>query len=151
MHVVSDCLAGVDDDLTNSCSSNTIHLYYRFYLLQNTHTHTRLTALCPGLPGWAGTRKVKPMWILLKQETVSGSGISWAICKSASRSRQITTPAPHCSVFTDRVPFLPPNQQTNRVKALLSWTISSANGDIGVYGHWCAVSRQVYMYSAASC
>jgi len=21
------------------------------------HTHTRLTALCPGLPGWAGTRK----------------------------------------------------------------------------------------------
>jgi len=30
---------------------------------------------------------------------VSGSGISWAICKSASCSRQITTPAPHHSVF----------------------------------------------------
>ena len=30
----------------------------------------------PGLPGSAGTRKVKPIWILLKQETVSGSGIS---------------------------------------------------------------------------
>ena len=41
-------------------------------------THTRLTALFPGLPGWAGTRKVKPIWILLEQETVSGSGISWA-------------------------------------------------------------------------
>jgi len=40
------------------------------------HTHTRLMALCPGLPRWAGTRKVKPIWILLKQETVSGSGIS---------------------------------------------------------------------------
>ena len=26
------------------------------------HSHTRLTALCPGLPGWAGTRKVKPIW-----------------------------------------------------------------------------------------
>ena len=39
------------------------------------------------------------MWILLKQETVSGSGISWAICKSAPRSRQITMPAPHHSVF----------------------------------------------------
>ena len=39
------------------------------------------------------------MWILLKQETLSGSGISWAICKSAPRSRQITTPAPHHSVF----------------------------------------------------
>jgi len=64
-----------------------------------THTHTRLTALFPGLPGWAGTRKVKPIWILLKQETVSSSGISWALCKSAPRSRQITTPAPHHSVF----------------------------------------------------
>ena len=30
---------------------------------------------------------------------MSGSGISWAICKSAPRSRQITTPAPHHSVF----------------------------------------------------
>ena len=63
------------------------------------YTHTRLTALCPGLPGWAGTRKIKPIWILHKQETVSGSGISWAICKSAPRSRQITTPAPQLSVF----------------------------------------------------
>jgi len=44
----------------------------------HTHTHTRLTVLCPGQPGWAGTKKVKPIWILLKQETVSGSGISLA-------------------------------------------------------------------------
>ena len=34
------------------------------------HTHTRLTALFPGLPECAGTRKVKPIWILLKQEKV---------------------------------------------------------------------------------
>jgi len=46
-----------------------------------------------------------------KQETVSGSGISWAICKSGPCSRQITTPAPHHSVFTGQMPFLPPNQQ----------------------------------------
>ena len=64
-----------------------------------THTHTRLTALFLGLPRWAGTRKVKPIWISLKQYTVSGSGTSWAICKSAPRSRQITTPAHHHSVF----------------------------------------------------
>ena len=44
----------------------------------HTHTHTRLTVLCPRLPRWAGTRKVKPIWILLEQEIVSGSGISWA-------------------------------------------------------------------------
>jgi len=60
----------------------------------HTHTHVHLTALYPGLHGWAGTRKVKPIRILLEQETVSGSGISWAIRKSAPRSRQITTSAP---------------------------------------------------------
>ena len=42
---------------------------------------------------------------------MSGSGISWAICKSAPRSRQITTPAPHHADFTRQMPFLPPNQQ----------------------------------------
>ena len=64
-----------------------------------------------GLPRWAGTRKAKPIWILQKQETVSGSGISWAICKSASHSRQITTPAPHHSVFY-RPDALPATQPT---------------------------------------
>ena len=43
---------------------------------------------------------------------MSGSGISWAICKSAPRSRQIAMPAPHRSVFTDEMPFLLPNQQS---------------------------------------
>ena len=38
------------------------------------------------------------------------SGISWDICKSAPRSRQITMPAPHHSVF--------PCSPTNSVKAL---------------------------------
>ena len=81
-------------------------------ILSHGYTHTRLTALFPGLPGWAGTRKVKPIWILLKQETLSGSDISWAICKSAPSFRQITTPAPHHSVFLQAsMPFLPPNQQ----------------------------------------
>jgi len=78
---------------------------------QNTHTHTCLTALFPGLPRWAGTRKVKPIWILLKQGTVSGSGISWAVCKSAPHSRPITTPAPHHSVFY-RPDALPATQPT---------------------------------------
>jgi len=77
----------------------------------NTHTHTRLTALFPGLPRWASTRQVKPIWILLKQETVTGSSISWAICKSAPRSRQITTPAPHRSVLY-RLDALPVAQPT---------------------------------------
>ena len=85
--------------------------HYTSSLWRYTHTHTHLTSLFPGLPGWAGSRKVKPIWILLKQETVSGSGISWAICKSAPRSRQITTPSPHHSVFY-RPDALPATQPT---------------------------------------
>ena len=75
-----------------------------------THTHP-FNGPFPGLPRWAGTRKLKPIWILLKQDTVSGSGISWAICKSALRCRQITTPSPHHSVFY-RPDALPAAQPT---------------------------------------
>ena len=41
---------------------------------KHTHTqsHTRLTALFLGLPGWAGTRKLKPIWILLKHQSTEG-------------------------------------------------------------------------------
>ena len=75
--------------------------YFFCICTENTHTHTNtcLTALFPGLPRWAGTRKVKQICILLKQDTMSGSGISWAICTSAPCSRQITMPAPHHSSF----------------------------------------------------
>ena len=70
----------------------------------NTHTRVRLTTTQVSQYQKGKTN--------LQQETVSGSGISWAICKSAPCSRQITTPAPYHSVFfTGRMPFLPPNQQ----------------------------------------
>ena len=47
-----------------------------------------------------------------------GSGISWTICKSFSTCcRQITTPVPHHSVFTGQIPFLLPNQESQRLKA----------------------------------
>ena len=70
----------------------------RYKQANNTSIHSRY-------------QNVNPIWILLKKETESGSGISWAICKSASCSRQVTTPAPQQSVFTGQIPFLPPNQQ----------------------------------------
>ena len=96
-------------------------------VLSFTNPHTPLTALFPEIPGWAGTRKVKPIWISLKQETVSGSGISWAICKSASRSRQITTPAPHHSVFYRPDALPAPNQQRQSTEGRLSVTQYAAN------------------------
>jgi len=41
-----------------------------------------------------------------------GSGISWAICKPAPHSRQITTPASHHSVFYYRLDALHATQPT---------------------------------------
>ena len=76
----------------------------------NTHTHTH-THIHPFNGPFSGTTRVgryqKGNWILLKQETVSGSGISWAIGKSAPCSRQTTTPAPHSSVVFYRPDALP--------------------------------------------
>ena len=63
------------------------------------------------------TRKVKTNLDLLEQETVSGSGISWAICKSAPHPRQ---PRQHPTTQ-----FLqagcPSCRPTNSVKALKDW------------------------------
>ena len=92
-----------------------------------THTHTFNGPLSgTTVPGWAGTRKVKPIWILLKRGTVSGSGISSAVCKSAPRSRQTTTPAPNHSVFTGRMPFLLPNQQHQSTEGYILWSCYKA-------------------------
>jgi len=74
-------------------------LMWSSYSIFDTHTHTHLTALSPGLPGSAGTRKVKPIWILLKQETVIGSGISICICfLSSTILNNFTAEYSNCTV-----------------------------------------------------
>jgi len=102
--------------------------------LGHTHTHNHLMALFPGLPGWAGTRKVKPIWILLKQETVSGSGISWAVCKSAPRSRHNHASTPPLSFYRpDALPVAQPtaSKHWRQVVSLASWTNTKCNSSIG--------------------
>ena len=94
------------------------------YTHARTHTHTH-----PFNGPLSGTTRVsqyqKGKTILLEQETVSGSGISWAIGKSAPRSRQITTPAPHHSVFyrPDALPAAKPYG----VKALKAQALKAHN------------------------
>ena len=61
---------------------------------------------------------------------MSGSGISWTICKSAPRSRQITTLAPHQSVFY-RPGALPATQPTASVKPALK------------HLHWLPVEQRI--------
>jgi len=53
---------------------------------------------------------------LLEQETVSGSVISLAICKSAPHPREITTQAPYHPVFLQAA--CPACRPANSVKAL---------------------------------
>jgi len=102
--------------------SSSQHYAHPLYTTQNnTHTHTQHTfnGSLSRTTRVSRYRKVKPIWILLKQETVSGSGISWAICKSAPHSRQITTPAPHRSSFLQT--GCPSWCPTNSVKALKAY------------------------------
>ena len=96
-----------NDPCTLGTTQTIVRARLRDNWTQYTHRHL-FNSPFPRQPGWAGTRKVKPIWILLKQETVSGSGISWA--KSAPRSRQTTMPAPHHSVFSrpDALPVAQP-------------------------------------------
>jgi len=95
------------------------HWSYDLMALYNTHTYThthiRLTALCPGLPGSAGTRKVKPIWIWRKQVTVSGSGTAgpYANLHLAPDRQHASTPP--LSFLQAGCPSCRP---TNSVKAL---------------------------------
>jgi len=63
------------------------------------------------------------------KETVSGSGISWDVCKSAPRSRQITTPA-----------TLPTNQQHQSTEGILHQQFTTTITDI----HFCITQFQFY-------
>jgi len=72
------------------------HNFTYTYTIRNTHIHTTILLLFWNMSGTTRvsryqkgkTRKVKTNLDLLEQEIVSGSGICWAICKSATHSRQ---------------------------------------------------------------
>ena len=90
---------------------------FRLYSLINTHTHpfngplSRTTQVSRYRNGKTN----------LDFTEARDSGIRWAICKSAPCSRQITTPAPHHSVFYRPDACHPTNSVnalTNSVNAL---------------------------------
>ena len=104
-----------------------------WYLLQTTHAtaavdrrNTHLTALCPGLPRWAGTRKVRPIWILRKQETCEWQWHQLGhmqVCTSLQTDNHASTP-PLSFYRSDALPAAQPtaskhwrhdrwNRQTN--------------------------------------
>jgi len=78
---------------------------------KTTPIYTCLTTLCLGLPRWARTRKVKPIWIYWsKRQGVAVASTGPYANLHLTPSRQ---PCQHpiTQFFTGRMPFLLPNQQ----------------------------------------
>ena len=77
--------------------------------LKTSNTQTRLTAHFPGLPRWARTRKVKPIWILLKRQWVAlASAGNMQVCTSLQIDNHASTPP----LFFYRLDALPAAQPT---------------------------------------
>jgi len=103
------------------------YLYIHTYI----HIHT-FNSLCSRTTWVSWHQTSKPFWMLLKQETMGGSGISWTMCKSfAPHSRHIATPVPHHSIFYG-LDALPDTQPT------LSKALKAYYGGIyRAFDMWC--------------
>ena len=104
-----------------ACSHVTVsRLLVHFHMNGHTDTDTRLTALFPGLPRWAATRKVKPNWFYWSKRqwvAVAPAGPYGSLHVAPDRK-----PCQHPTTlfFTGRMPFLPPNQQCQSTKTLVN-------------------------------
>ena len=91
------------------------HIFYVEFYNKLLHYYTHLVAYFFRTTWLSQYQKGKTSLDLneARDDGVFGcSGISWTICKqSAPRSRHITTPTTHHSIFTGRMLFLMPNQQ----------------------------------------
>ena len=74
-------------------------------------------------------------------------GISWAMCKSAPHSRQITTPAPHNSVFLQAgCSFLPPNQQRQSTEGTVFSYPTISKPLLSSNGFWAISFCQILLF-----
>ena len=114
--------------------------------LSDTHTHTRLMAHCTELRRRADTRKVKPIWILLKQE----SEWQWHRLSHMHVCTSLQTDN-HASTTQRSQAGCPSCRPTNSVKAVKAWWMSfkcismrlwSVMHIISVW-HTCSMSRQL--------
>jgi len=91
----------------------------RTHARTHTHTHTSLTDLFPGLPRWAGTRKVNQSGFYWSKRpwAAVASAEPYASLHLAPNRHHASTPP--LSFFTGRMPFLPPNQQRQSTEGCL--------------------------------
>jgi len=115
-HLVGRAVS-LNDDADNNSRSIISHTHARTHA--RTHTHTRLMALFPGLPGWASTRKAKPIWTFTEARD---SEWQWhqlghmQVCTLLQTDNHASTPP--LSFLQDGCPSCRP---TNSVRALKAW------------------------------
>jgi len=93
--------------------------YQEGLLLLLHYNHLWPSGFCPGLPGWASTRKVKPIWILLKQETVRWQWYQLGhmqICTSPQTDNYTSTQL--LSFLQARYPSCHPTNSVKTLKAV---------------------------------
>jgi len=109
--------------------------------LTHIHTHTTVLLLVWNMSGSTQvsryqkgkTKKVKTNLDLLEQETVSGSGIWWAICKSALHADNHAN-IPPLSFLQARCPSWCPTNSVKALKATHAWWICHQISHTG--SHW---------------
>ena len=103
----------------NTADSSSVFIHVHIHLLIQKLTNATLHTHGPPLSGTTQVSRYQKGKTNLDFIGARDSGISWAICKSAPRSRQITTPVPHHSVFLQAgIAGCPSCRPTNSVKAL---------------------------------
>jgi len=116
-------------------------------------THTQpfycSSGICPGPPGWAGTRKVKPrrlkpIWIYWSKRQWVAVAPAGLYCKSAPHPRQ-PRQHPTTQFFTGRMPFLPPNQQCQSTEVLHSYWLLNFNCGLGYGADMVPHSQNVFL------
>ena len=125
----------MDKNLKWKSDREGLHFFYKTSCVEkNTHTHTH-----PFNGPFSRTTRVgryqkgKTNLDFTEARDSSGGGISWAYASLHLAPDRITTPAPHHSVFTGRMPFLPPNQQRQSTEG---WTDSIKERTYLPFGVW---------------
>jgi len=98
---------------------------FSFMIVTVSLTHTSIFGPLHLVQDYLNEPVPEHTWILLKQVTVSGSGISWANLHLAPD--RITMPAAHHSVFTVQMPFLSHNQQRQSTEGTVSLNFAEKN------------------------
>ena len=94
-------------------------------------THTHLMA------SFSDTRKIKPIWILLEQETMVWQWHQLDRMKSsAPHSRQITTPAPHHSILQAGCSSWCPTNSVKALKAILLEQVANQLAQVHLNNAW---------------